>query len=148
MPAATALTRARATHWRHKVGRVARRLAALGAAATLGACGGGVFIGVELGGSDDDPPSVALTAVTEAPSGAVVQLAAAASDDFGVDSVSFFRVEAVGPALLLGSDGAEPYQFNTTLPASPSGTVWRYFARAVDGAGQQTDSTPIDITVR
>jgi len=124
------------------------RIGALGCAALLAACGGGVFLGIELGDSGDQDPNVALTAaVSQAPAGATVRLAAAASDDFGVDSVSFFREEAQG-AVLLATDGAAPYEIDTVIPASAAGTVWRYFARAVDGAGQSSNSAPIAITVR
>ena len=122
------------------------RLAALACATGLAACGGGVFLGIEIGDSGDEDPSVALTAVGAAPAGATVRLAAAASDDFGVDSVSFYREEAQG-AVLLGTDGLAPYAIDTVIPASSPGTVWRYFARAVDGAGQRSDSAPVEITV-
>ena len=112
-------------------------------------CGGGLYLGFELGGPNDQAPSVALSAaVNEAAAGATVRLAAAAIDDFGVDAVSFYRQEAAGPATLLGTDSVLPYQFDTTIPASPVGTVWRYFARAVDGAGQRSDSAVVEITVR
>ena len=139
----------------HGVGAQARaggaglRCAAVVCAMLLAGCGGGLFIGVELGGPNDQPPSVALTAaVDQAPAGAAVRLAAAATDDFGVDAVSFYRQESTGPATLLGTDNLQPYQFDTTTPASPVGTVWRYFARAVDGAGQRSDSAVVEITVR
>lgn len=127
-------------------GVAVRALAALLLALTAG-CGGGVFLGI--GDVGDQPPSVALTsAVDEAPAGTVVRLAAAASDDFGVDSVAFYREEAAGPPTLLATDVRPPYQLDTTIPASGSGTVWRYFARAFDGAGQHGDSAVVDITVR
>lgn len=122
---------------------------ALWLAAALGGCGGEVFVGVQLGGADDRPPGVALTASAfEGLPGATLRLAAAATDDFGVDRVSFYRRDANGADTLLGTDSAEPYQFDVTLPASPAGTVLRYIARAVDAAGQSTDSAPVDITVR
>jgi hypothetical protein len=60
--------------------------------------------------------------------------------------VSFYRVDAQG-AVLLGSDGLAPYQIDVVIPASSPGTVWRYFARAFDGAGQSSDSAPVEITV-
>jgi len=129
--------------------RAARWLAALACAGLLAACGGGFFVGVGLGGSNDQPPSVALTAaVSEAAAGATVRLAAAATDDFGVDAVSFYRQEAAGPPTLLATDNLQPYQVDITIPASPVGTVWRFFARAFDGAGQRGDSAIVEITVR
>jgi hypothetical protein len=136
--------------WLHPTACARRRggLAALLCAAWLSACGGGVFLGIELGDAGDEDPSVALTAaVSEAPAGATVRLAAAASDDFGVDAVSFFREDSQG-AVLLTTDGRAPYETDTVIPASAPGTVWRYFARAFDGAGQSSDSTSIEIVVR
>jgi Bacterial Ig domain len=125
-----------------------RVLAASAFSALLTSCGGGVYLGIELGDPGDRDPSVALTAaVSEAPAGATVRLVAAASDDFGVDAVSFYREDA-GGSVLLGTDGRTPYEVDTVIPVSGVGTVWRYFARAVDGAGQSADSAPIDITVR
>jgi hypothetical protein len=115
--------------------------------ALIAGCGGGVFLGI--GDVGDQPPGVALTSsVTEAPAGTTVRLAAAASDDFGVDSVTFYREEAAGPPTLLATDVRPPYQVDTALPASATGTVWRYFARAFDGAGQHGDSAAVEITVR
>lgn len=113
----------------------------------LAACGGGLYLGID-GDSGDQHPSVALSAVNEASSGATVRLAAAASDDFGVESVWFYREDAQQGALLLGTDGLTPDQLDTVIPASSPGTVWRYFARAVDGAGQWSDSAVVEITVR
>ena len=127
-----------------------RRWLVVGAgAALLVGCGGGLFLGIELGGSNDQPPSVALTAsLDQAPAGASVRLVAAASDDFGVDAVSFYRQETVAPDTLLGTDGVAPFQVDTVVPAGPVGTVWRYYARAFDGAGQRGDSALVEITVR
>lgn len=124
-------------------------LATLTCVAALAGCGGGLYLGFDLGGPGDRPPSVALSAaVSEAPAGAIVRLAAAATDDFGVDAVAFYRQEAAGPDTLLGTDPVQPYQLDTVIPASPAGTVWRYFARAFDGAGQHNDSALVEITVR
>jgi hypothetical protein len=115
--------------------------------ALIAGCGGGVFLGI--GDVGDQPPAVALTSsVAEAPAGTTVRLAAAASDDFGVDSVAFYREEPTGPATLLATDVRPPYQVDTALPAGATGTVWRYFARAFDGAGQHGDSAAVEITVR
>jgi hypothetical protein len=120
------------------------------APALLASCGGGLYVGFELGGPDDRPPAVALTAsVAAAPPGAVVQLAAAATDDFGVDHVDFLRRDPIsGADTLLAADAAPPYQLDVTLPAGAAGSVVRYLARAVDGAGQLSLSAPVDITLR
>jgi hypothetical protein len=130
-------------------GRSAVPAAATLVAAALLGCGGGVYLGFGLGGPADRPPSVALTASAfEGLPGATVRLIAAATDDFGVDRVSFYRREPNGADTLLGTDFSEPFQLDITLPASPAGTVLRHFARAVDVAGQSADSAAVDITVR
>lgn len=124
-------------------------IALTGAALASAGCGGGLYLGFELGGPGDRPPSVALSsAVDSAAAGATVRLAAAASDDFGVDSVAFYREEAAGAPTLLATAARAPYQLDTTIPASAAGTVWRFFARAFDGAGQHADSDAVAITVR
>jgi hypothetical protein len=120
-------------------------LAALG----LAGCGGGIYLGLGYGDALDQPPGVALTAsASEALPGATVRLAAAATDDFGVDEVQFLRRNDDGSDSRLGSDGSAPYQIDITVPAVPTGTVLRYLARAVDGARQSTDSSLVSITVR
>jgi Bacterial Ig domain len=129
--------------------RLSRRRIALLLCAALAGCGGGVFIGYEFGGPGDRAPAVALTAsATEAVPGAIVRLAAAASDDFGIDHVDFLRRDGAGNDTLLAADRTEPYQTDVTIPPSPAGTVVRYVARAVDVAGQSTTSAPVDVTVR
>jgi hypothetical protein len=112
--------------------------------AALAACG--LSIGI---GPDDDPPSVSLAAAPqEAAPGERIGLVAAASDDYQVREVLFYRVDAGGD-VLLGRDGSEPYAIETALPAGAgSGTTLRYFARAVDDAGQEADSREVDVTVR
>lgn len=115
----------------------------------LAACGGGIYLGLGYGDDLDQPPGVALTAsAIEALPGATVRLAAAATDDFGVDEVQFLRRNDDGRDSALGSDGSAPYELDITVPAVPAGTVLRYLARAVDGARQSTDSTLVSITVR
>ena len=129
--------------------RLSGRRIALLLGAALAGCGGGVYVGYGFDGSVDRAPAVALTAsATEAVPGAIVRLAAAASDDFGVDHVDFLRRDAAGHDTLLVADRTEPYQTDVTIPPSPAGSVLRYVARAVDAAGQSTTSAPVDITVR
>jgi len=114
-------------------------------AAALSGCGVGVSLGYGL--DDDERPSVSLAAAPqEAAAGERVGLVAAASDDYGVREVLFFRVDAAGDTLL-GRDASAPYTFETTLPLAP-GTAVRYFARAVDDAGQEADSQEVVVTVR
>jgi hypothetical protein len=126
------------------------RLAALLALVTaaLAACGGGIVISLG-GGYDDYPPDVSLVVnVSEAFAGDVLHLSAAASDDYGVDTVEFYRVEPGGNRTLLGTDGRAPWALDTLMPdviASNGSTIVRYLARATDGASQHTDSTIITV---
>jgi len=110
--------------------------------ALLAACG--ISIGF---GPNDDPPNVSLAAAPQqAAPGERIGLVAAASDDYAVREVQFFRVD-VGGNTLLGSDGSAPYALETTLPAGVRGEV-RYFARAIDDAGQEAESQVVAVTVQ
>lgn len=128
------------------------RLAALcGAAAlALAGCGGGLYISV---GDDDwdqwdNPPRVTLVAsTTSAAPGSLVRLAAAASDDYGVDRVLFYRLEPDGRSTLLDTDRSPPYETDTVLPGGGAASV-RYFARAIDGLGQTGDSDWVEVRLR
>jgi hypothetical protein len=112
--------------------------------AVLAACGVGVSLGI---GPDDDPPNISLAAApSSAAPGERIGLVAAASDDYVVREVLFYRVGPGGDTLI-GRDSSEPYALETTLPNDAGSTV-RYFARAVDDAGQETDSREVLVTVR
>jgi hypothetical protein len=112
---------------------------------SIAGCGGGIYIG--YGSDDDRAPQVSLVASTGAASpGQTVTLMAAASDDHRVDLVEFFRIDAGGQAVALGSDGSAPYHFDTRQPDTSAASV-RYFARAVDDAGQFNDSASVSVTV-
>lgn len=112
----------------------------------LAGCGGGISIGFGFGGDDDDPPSVSL-AVTPASvvPGGTLQLAAAATDDWGVDEVRFYRIDG-DFEVLLGSDIHPPYAWSTTAPDDGRGTLL-LFARAIDGAGQRADSAVVEVPI-
>jgi hypothetical protein len=98
-------------------------------------------------GPDDDPPSVSLAAAPqEAAPGQVIGLVAAADDDYSVVEVRFYRVDAGGDTLL-GIDGSAPYALETVLPAGVGASV-RYFAQAVDDAGQRAVSAEVTVAVR
>ncbi len=126
--------------------RRTRAALALWALLGLSACGGGVYVG--WGPDGDLPPSVSLTAaVTSAAPGESIRLVAAATDDFGVDEVALWRIERDGSANELARDSAWPWEFTTTVPADAGGSV-RYFARATDDVGQQSDSGTVTVTVR
>jgi hypothetical protein len=119
--------------------------AALAAAPLLHGCGGGVFIGFGSG-FDDSPPSVNLTtAATTVPAGQPVRFVAAASDENGIDHVTFYRVDA-GGAVLLGRDAGEPYEWTTTAPTDGRRTL-TVFARAVDNSGNTADSASVTVGV-
>lgn len=112
----------------------------------LTGCGGGLYIGW---GSDDDngDPSVSITsAQSSVAAGGVLRVAAAASDDdSGIDSVAFYRIDG-GVAQRLGSDGSEPYQWDVAVPADGR-TSLSVLARARDGAGNESDSAVLTVTV-
>ena len=114
------------------------------ATATLVAgCYGGLTIGF---GPGDDAPSVSLAASpASAAPGERIGLVAAASDDYRVVNVAFFRID-VGGNTLLGRDTSAPYALETVLPAGASGQV-RYFAQAVDDAGQVGESQVVAVAV-
>ena len=115
------------------------------ALALLAGCGGGVYL--SLGGSFDEPPTVSLVAsVSSAVPGQAVRLAAAASDDHGVDQVAFFRIENDSSQTPLGVDFSPPYELDTLVPATARLQV-RYFARATDTAGQRRESATVTITL-
>ena len=130
-----------------RLGFVRRAAAAALGSLLLGSCGGGISVGFGCCGDFDDPPSVSLVAdVNAARAGEAVRLTAAASDDFGVDFVIFFRLESDGSATRLGSDGVGPFAWDAVMPSTTAGTV-RFFAQAVDGAGQASDSAVVSVAV-
>jgi hypothetical protein len=114
-------------------------------AIALAACEAGLYFGI---GPDDDPPTVSLAATaTSAAPGERIGLVAAASDDYRIDDVSFYRVESSGGNTLLTRDSSEPYSMETVLPSNAVGTV-QFFARARDDAGQERDSALVSVAVR
>ncbi len=122
--------------------------AAVGAALVLSGCGGGFFVGINIGGGDGDgfAPDVSIVAnVGSAAPGATVQLTAAASDADGIDQVTFFRLEGAD-AVLLGSDDTSPYQADAQVPLDAGATV-SFFARATDRSGERRDSAPVTLAV-
>jgi hypothetical protein len=125
---------------------MARRCAAITlATATLLA---GCYIGTDLAfGPDDDPPSVSLAASPATASrGETIGLVAAASDDYRVIEVEFYRVD-FGGNTFLGRDSSAPYALDTVVPAGASGEV-RYVARATDDAGQKGESQTVAVAIR
>ena len=111
----------------------------------LGACGGGFYLDYQYG-FDNTPPSVSLAvANTNVRAGDVLRVSAAAADDNGIDTVAFYRLDGNG-AVLLGSDGREPYEWQVTVP-SDGRTVLTLFARATDWDGNRADSAAVSVNV-
>jgi Bacterial Ig domain len=124
--------------------RVLVRFVPGAAAILLAGCYVSTYLGV---GPDDDPPSVSLAASPATASrGETIGLVAAASDDYRVVEVEFFRVD-VGGNIRLGRDTSAPYALDTVVPAGASGEV-RYVARATDDAGQRGESQTVAAIVR
>ncbi len=116
-------------------------------AVALAGCGGGFSLYID--GSDFDeywPPSVSLAAAqTSVPAGQSLRLVAAASDESGIHSVAFYRLDG-GSAVLLGSDGSEPFEWNAEAPTDGRTTLV-VFARATDNAGNRADSANVSIAI-
>jgi Bacterial Ig domain len=135
----------------HMASVVARlRLAAASAAAltliaTSASCGGGFFLAIGFGVDTSSPPTGSLSAPSSAQRGQTIRLSAAASDDFGIDQVAFFRDEGVD-TVLLGADGDSPYEQLTQIPLNAVGTV-TYFATATDVDGNKTESASVSVIV-
>ena len=122
-----------------------RPVLALAAAAMLTGCNVGAYIHI---GPNDDPPSVSLAASPATASrGETIGLVAAASDDYRVVEVEFYRLDAGGSSSFLGRDGSAPYALETAVPATASGDV-RYVARAIDDAGQVGESQAVVVSLR
>jgi len=121
-----------------------RVLIAIASVALVAGCRIGTYIGI---GPDDDSPSVSIAASPATASrGEIIGLVAAATDDYRVVDVAFYRRDFGGDTLL-GRDNSAPYALETVVPAGASGEV-RYFARATDDAGQVGDSLVVAVTVR
>jgi hypothetical protein len=119
-------------------------ISSLAASGVLAACGVSIGLGF---GPDDDPPNVSLAAAPQSGApGERIGLVAAANDDYTVVEVEFYRID-IGGDTLLGRDTSAPYALETVLPAGASGTV-RYFARAIDDAGQRGESQVVAVEVR
>ncbi len=133
---------------RFSFARCRAALATLSLAALLTGCGG-VYLGYEY--SDDDygdaPPAVSMVSSTNvARVGDVVRLVAAASDDYAIDHVDFFSVDAQGVGTLITALRFAPYNVDVIMPSAPGGVVY-FMARAVDDVGQFADSPVVAVTV-
>lgn len=120
------------------------RLSAIATVWMLSACGGGLYLTV--GEDDPYPPVVSLAAQsTTAQAGSTLRLIAAAADESGIDYVNFFRYDGNTP-VGLGSDAAEPYEWNITVPSDGRTSV-TVFAQAVDAYGNSATSAPVTIAI-
>ena len=120
-------------------------IVALAAAVSLAGCGGSLSLG--FGGGDfDDPPRVSVASTLDAaPPGTVVRIVAAASDDYGVDRVEFFRLDG-DLWVKVATDLTDPYVIDVVLPADGR-TELSMFARAVDDVGQSSDSAVVVVAI-
>lgn len=117
---------------------------ALAAATLLAGCYVGTYVEI---GPNDDPPSVSLAASPATASrGETIGLVAAASDDYRVIDVAFYRLDSGGNTFL-GRDSSAPYALDTVIPAGASGEA-RYVALAIDDAGQRGESQTVAVAVR
>lgn len=104
--------------------------------ALLSACGS-----TDTVAGDRTKPAVSLSATPGTLSGAgTVTLAATASDDVGVQSVTFYRGDT-----RLAEDAAAPYEYSDSVGAV-SGTL-TYRAVAVDAAGNASDAATATVTL-
>jgi hypothetical protein len=125
---------------------VRRRVPVALATLALAGCGGGVFFNFGDAFGDGFAPDVCIAAsVDRAAPGQTIRLAAAASDDVGIDRVAFYRAD-VGADVLLGSVGRAPYQWDAQLPIDASGSL-QFFAVATDLEGNQTRSAAVVVFV-
>jgi len=120
---------------------------ALAASLLLGACGGGLSIGVGIGDDDDlGPPSVSIAAAQDSVvAGQQVKLVAAAADENGIDAVIFYRVEG-NIDVQLKVDSNPPYETLATAP-NDGRTRLLVYARAIDGVGREAVSELLSIDV-
>jgi hypothetical protein len=137
-------------------------LLALTVALSLGGCGGGVAVGLDLGyagvyyetgpdpaygGGYDQRPNVSVAVSTpRARTGETVRIVAAASDDYGVDAVTFYSVNAAGEGAAITTLRRPPYSVDISMPATADGVVY-FTARAIDTAGQYQDSALVPVTL-
>lgn len=124
-------------------------LAAAVTATALAGCGGGLYVGIDGDGWFDQSPTVNLVADrSSARPGQTVRLAAAASDDYYVAEVRFYRVDPNGGSTYLGADDRSPFDWDVTIPTDAvRGSSLRFSARAVDSIGQRSDGDTVTITV-
>ena len=122
---------------------------ALAAACTslLVACGGGLYVGVDVGG-DGERPDVSITsAATEVRPGTSFRVVAAASDPDGIEQVWFYRLDGDRwTELAACHEETRPYECDVFVPADGRSTV-QVRARAFDGWDDEADSNVLSLPV-
>ena len=89
--------------------------------------------------------TLATSATSVAP-GQVVRVVAAASDESGIDSVLFYRVDGANATTALGTDASAPYEWLVVAPTDGRNTL-SVFAHAVDNQGNTADSAVLSIAI-
>jgi aryl-phospho-beta-D-glucosidase BglC (GH1 family) len=97
---------------------------------------------IPIGGDNDTPPIVSLTAsATSVTVAGPLTLTANATDNVGVT-----RVEFRDGTQLIGTDTTAPYSFTINLTSAQNGTH-SYTARAFDTVGNSANSAPVSVNV-
>lgn len=92
--------------------------------------------------TDNIPPTVSLTApVNGATLTGTTAITANASDNIGVTRVEFYA-----GSTYLGNDTTSPYSYSWNTTSVPNGT-YNLTAKAFDGAGNNTTSSAVSVTV-
>lgn len=125
----------------------------------LASCGGGVSVGGSYGDGgfyvgggigyefDFTRPSVSIAvAEGEVRPGQQIRIAAAASDESGIESVTLYRVD-LGGDRLVGSLFTRPYEWAVVVPSDGRGSV-TYYVQARDNAGNRANSSAVTIAIR
>jgi hypothetical protein len=95
---------------------------------------------------DVAPPSISIVVADGlAVPGQLITVAAAASDESGIESVSLYRRDFAGDRLL-SSLGDKPYEWLVAVPADGRDSV-TFYAQATDNAGNRANSSTVTLAV-
>lgn len=117
------------------------------AVALVSGCGGGLWVGVDVGG-DGEAPDVSITSAAEqAVAGSTVRVVVAASDPDGIEQVWFYRLDGDGWTQLEGcKEEVRPYTCDVFVPADGRLQV-QIRARAFDTWDDEADSNVLTLPV-
>lgn len=105
-------------------------------------------LAIDVVASDSAAPTVTMTAPADNASvTGVVTLEAAAQDNVGVTKVQFFAAPAGGSTVLLGEDTSGPFTLTRDTSTIASGSQFRLWTRAWDGANNYAQSPTINVRV-